>query len=76
MPNFNEGGETEMRQKDTESKALMKSYADVHRKVTKNSIELGNNVFIRHAEKDEQIQHPLFSSSSHSDRQETFNDHC
>ena len=46
MTNFNEGDETGMRQKDTESKALMKSYADVHRKVTKNNIEIGDNVFI------------------------------
>ena len=46
MPNFNEGDETGMRQKDTESKALMKSYASVHRKVTKNNMEIGD-VFIR-----------------------------
>ena len=35
-----------MRQKDTESKALMKSYADVHCKVTKNNTEIGDNLFI------------------------------
>ena len=46
--NFHEGGETEvMRQRDNENKALMKSYADVHRKVAENNIEIGDNVFIR-----------------------------
>ena len=47
IPNFHEEDETGiMRQKDTESKALMKSYAGFCRKVTKNKIEIGDNVVI------------------------------
>ena len=47
MPNFNEGDENWDETKDTESKALMKSNADVHHIVTKNNIEIGENLFAR-----------------------------
>ena len=48
IPDFHERDGTEiMRQKDTKNKALMKSYADLRRKVTKNNTEIGDSVFIR-----------------------------